>query len=104
MIRWVLGTMRLSASSRSAIYKWTPRMIKKGPRSRLTSKVMERLLRRPHADWQAILVREGVLSEQDGVLLPPALLKARIDANQGENWRPLREFLRNEVPGYRGAP
>ena len=104
MIRWVLGTMRLSESSRAAIYKWTPRMIKKGPRSGLTSQVMELLLRKPHADWQAVLVREGVLSEEADALLPPALLKARIDASQGENWRSLREFLRNEVPGYKGAP
>ncbi len=104
IIRWVLSTMRLSRSSRAAIYKWTPRMIKKGPRSGLTSEVMELLLRRPHADWQAILVSESVLSEQDGAVLPPALLKARINAKQGENWKQLREFLRSEVPGYKGAP
>jgi superfamily II DNA or RNA helicase len=96
MIRLARGSTRLTDTQKCRLCRWAADMVRQFSNYRLTEDVVRRLIHADVLDWKRILVREGVLVEDDDDPVPNRLPKEayRID------WTPVCEVLR-ELPGWR---
>jgi hypothetical protein len=100
LIRLARSQTRMDEETKKKISKWATRLVRLRRKRELTPELVERLLVSHLSDWLRILVREGILSQEDDDPVPQHLLQHshKIDLS------PIVSVLRGEsIPGRRGA-
>ena len=102
-IRLARRHTKLSPQLKRRICRWAATLVRQVTARNLTNAVVEELMRKPVTSWKAILVRNGVLSEDDDEPVPDLLARYENRAKHRLDWRPLCEFVRTALPA-RNSP
>ena len=95
MLRLARSRTRLSSRKKHVLSQWAAYLVRLQSNHRLTSKVVEQLMKRDVSDWKRLLVREWVLYEEDDDPVPMALVEAAGDID----WTLLRQAIQHNLPG-----
>ena len=95
LIRLARTHTKLSGEQKRRIYRWATNLVRLVSHRKLTEDVVRKLLNSDLDRWKEVLVREGLLDDEDDDPIPKLLPKyaARID-----NWRPLVDVIRDSLP------
>ena len=100
LVRLARSNTRMDEETKKRIYKWATTLVRlKGERG-LTPQFVERLMLGHLGQWRLMLIREGILREDDDDPVPQHLLQHQHEVD----WSPLVAVLRGEaIPGRRGV-
>ncbi len=100
LVRLARSNTKMDDETKKRIYKWATTLVRlKGERA-LTPEIVERLMLAHLSQWRRLLVREGILREDDGDPVPQHLLQHQHEVD----WSPLVAVLRGEaIPGRQGV-
>lgn len=100
LVRLARSRTKMDDETKKKLYKWATTLIRLKRKRGLTPEIVERLLMSDPSRWHRLLVREDILSEEDGDPVPQHLLQHQRQID----WSPLVAVLRGEaIPGRRGA-
>jgi superfamily II DNA or RNA helicase len=99
-IRLARRHTKLSPLLKRRIGRWAATLVRQVTARNLTNEVVEELMRKPVTTWKAILVRNGVLAEEDETPVPELLARYENRKRHRLDWRPLCEFVRTKLPKW----
>lgn len=94
MIRLARRRTKLSVQHKKRIYRWAADLVRMVSQQYLTEDVVEKLMHTDLDRWKNVLVRKGILDEDDDDPIPALLMRCehRID------WTPLVDMIRQSLP------
>lgn len=99
-IRLARRHTKLSPLLKRRIARWAATLVRQVTVRNLTNQVVEELMRKPVTTWKAILVRNGVFTEDDDDPVPELLARYENRKRHRLDWRPLCEFVRTRLPKW----
>lgn len=100
LVRLARSNTKMDDETKKRICKWATTLVRLKGRHGLTPEIVERLLSANLSQWHRVLVREGILTEEDDDPVPQHLLQHQSEVD----WSPLVAVLRGaSIPGRRGA-
>lgn len=100
-IRLARRHTRLSPELKRRIGRWAATLVRQVTARQLTNEVVDELMRKSVTSWKSILVRHGVLTADADDPVPELLARYENRKLDRLDWRPLCEFVRNELPAWR---
>jgi superfamily II DNA or RNA helicase len=97
-IRLARRHTKLSPQVKRRIGRWASTLVRQVTSRNLTNDVVEELMRKPVTRWKEILVRSGVLTEEDDDPVPGLLARYEGRGSYRLDWQPLCDFIRTELP------
>jgi superfamily II DNA or RNA helicase len=99
-IRLARRHTKLSPVLKRRISRWAATLVRQVTVRNLTNEVVEELMRKPVTTWKAILIRNGVFTEDDNDPVPDLLARYENRKRHRLDWRPLCEFVRTGLPTW----
>lgn len=100
-IRLARKHTKLSPQMKRRIGWWAASLVRQVTSRKLTSDIVEQLMKKPLASWCSYLVQNNVISETDDDPVPELLARYEQRDQHHLDWKPLCEFLRNDLPAWK---
>lgn len=99
-IRLARRHTKLSPQHKRRIGRWASTLVRQVTSRNLTNEVVEDLMRKPVTSWKGVLVQNSVLTEEADDPIPELLARYESRKRHRLDWRPLCDFIRNELPSW----
>lgn len=100
-IRLARKHTKLSPQMKRRIGWWAASLVRQVTSRKLTSEIVEQLMKKPLARWSSYLVQNDVISDTDDDPVPELLARYEQRDQNHLDWKPLCEFLRNALPAWK---